>query len=311
MKKNKEKRPIVNGEIYPRIGLALGSGAAKAVCQFGLLKRLKENNIKISYMTGSSMGAVLAAIFALDLDLDFAFEKAYRYAEATSINNLANLNFFHESVYKKGFTEQMLKEVFADFTFEDCKIPLTVTAVDLETGKVVLLDKGPLMPAVRASTSIPGVFEPVLLDEKYLVDGGLLEDCPISAMRKKYPCDIMIGSLITNNKVRQELSGQIFKKFYQKKKSGLLIPKIKKMQNDLSLLGSIIIRSLEILRGEVWQYKLQEAKPDILLTMNIEKVSAFDFDKTDKILKVGEDAFDEQAEQIKLLIENKKKELNG
>lgn len=257
------------------------------------------------------MGAVLAAIYALDLDMDFAFEKAHRYAEATSINNLANLNFFHESVYKKEFTEQMLKEVFADFTFEDCKIPLTVTAVDLETGKVVLLDKGPLLPAVIASTSIPGVFEPVLLNEKYLVDGGLLEDCPISAMRKQYPCDIMIGSLITNNKVKQELSGQIFQKYYQRKKKGFLLPKIKKMQNDLSLLGSIIVRSLEILRGEVWKYKLQEAKPDILLTMNIDKISSFDFDKTDKILKVGEKAFDEQAEQILRLIEAKKKELNG
>lgn len=312
MKKDlKGQRPIVNGEIYPRIGLAIGSGAAKAVCQFGLLKRLKENNIKISFITGSSMGAVLGAIFALDLDLGFSFEKAYRYAEVANINNLTNFNFFHESLYNKSYTDNMLTEVFSDFTFEDCKIPLTVTAVDLETGKIVLLDKGPLAPAVRASTSIPGIFEPVLMDEKYLVDGGLLEDCPVSVLRKQYPCDIIIGSHITAQTHQQAISGQIFKKFYKKsRKKGLFISKIKNIKNDVSLLGSIMIRSLEILRAEVWKCKLEKAKPDIMLEMNIEKVSAFEFKKMKKILKIGEKAFDKKEKEIKMLINQKKKELN-
>jgi NTE family protein len=303
--------PIVNGEKYPRIGLALGSGAAMAVCQFGVLKKIKEHNVKISFLTGSSMGATLAAISALDLDLDFAFEKAYRYAKATSINNLANFNFFHESLYKKGFTTDMLREVLSDFTFEDCKIPLTVTAVDLETGGVVLLNKGQLLPAVRASSSIPGVFEPVLMDGKYLVDGGLLEDCPINALRKQYPCDILIGVVVSNKSTQQLIAAQIFNKFYKQKKKGFLFSRIKKIKEDMKLMISIIMRSLGVLREEVWQYKLAEAKPDVIINVNVDKISAFEFDKTDKIISVGADAFEEKWEEIKKVIEQKKKELNS
>ncbi|MCC7432394.1 patatin-like phospholipase family protein [Candidatus Peregrinibacteria bacterium] len=299
-------------EKYPKIGFAFGSGAAKAICQFGILKRLYEENIPISYVTGSSMGAVVAAVFALGLDVDIAIEKALRYAEASNINNLKNFNFLHESVYKKDFTNNLLGELFADFTFEDCKIPLAVTAVDLESGKLVILDKGPIVPAVRASTSLPGVFEPVLMNGYYLVDGGLLEDCPIPTIRQKSQSDIVIGSYITDLKARQEISGYIYNKFFSKKKNkNFFESKIDKIKNDLSLLAGIVLRSLEILRIELWHYKLKEAKPDILIEINIEKVNLFDFKKTNDLIKIGEDAFDKIYPQLKKLIEQKKKELNG
>lgn len=306
-----ENKKQIN-EKYPQIGFAFGSGAAKAICQFGIIKRLYEENIPISYVTGSSMGAVVAAVFALGLDVDIAIEKALRYAEASNINNLKNFNFLHESVYKKDFTNNLLGELFADFTFEDCKIPLAVTAVDLESGKLVILDKGPIVPAVRASTSLPGVFEPVLMNGYYLVDGGLLEDCPIPTIRQKSQSDIVIGSYITDLKARQEISGYIYNKFFSKKKSkNFLESKLDKIKNDLSLLGGIILRSLEILRIELWHYKLKEAKPDILIEINIEKVTLFDFKKTNDLIKVGEQAFDKIYPQLKKLIEQKKKELNG
>jgi NTE family protein len=310
---NKTKtRPVVNGENYPRIGLALGSGAAKAICQFGILKKLKEHNIPLSYITGSSMGAILGGIYALGLDLDMALERAYHYAEATNINNFGNFNLFHESVYKKDYTDNMLKELFADFTFEECKIPFGVTAVDLESGKVVVLDKGPLVPAIRASTSIPGIFEPVLMDGSYLVDGGLLEDCPVSTLRAKGDCDILIGSSIRDQKDRQFISAYIYKKFYKKKKSGHFFSQsIDRVKNDVTLLGAIVLRSLDILRTDLENYKLKEASPDIMININIEKVNLFDFKKTKDLVKIGANAFDEHYADLQDLIEQKKKQLNA
>ncbi len=305
-------RPIVNGEVYPRIGLALGSGASKAICQFGLIKRFHQKKIPVSYVIGSSMGAIIAGVYALGLDVDLAVEKAMRYAEATNINNLTNFNIFHESIYKKDFTDNLLKELFADFTFEECKIPLAVTAVDLESGKVVLLNKGPLVTAIRASTSIPGIFEPVLLDGKYLVDGGLLEDCPISSLRQIGDCDIIIGSFIQDEQSRQNISGYIYEKFYPHKiKTNFFQKELKRIKTDLRLLGTIILRSVDILRTELWKYRVAESKPDLLIDLNIEKVELFDYQKTKELVQMGEKAFDKNYQTLLDIIEKKKKELNG
>ncbi len=310
--KKTQNHRVINGEKYPKIGLALGSGAAKAICQFGILKRLREHNIPLCYITGSSMGAILGGIYALGLDLDLALERAYHYAEATNINNIGNFNIFHESIYKKDYTDNMLKELFADFTFEECKIPFGVTAVDLESGKTIILDKGPLVPAIRASTSIPGIFEPVLMDGHYLVDGGLLENCPVSSLRTKGNCEILIGSTIKDQKNRQFISAYIYNKFYKKKQRGhFLLDSVDRVKNDLTLLGAIVLRSLDILRTELEVYKLKEAKPDIMININIEKVEIFDFKKTKDLVKIGEKAFDEHYEELKAVIELKKKQLNA
>lgn len=305
-------RPVINGQVYPRIGLALGSGAAKAICQFGILKRLQEENIPVSYIMGSSMGAILGGVYALGLDVELAIDKAYHFAEVSNINNISNFNLLHESVYKKDYIDNLLREIFSDFTFEDCKIPFTVTSVDLESGKVVLLNKGQLVPAIRASTSIPGIFSPVLMNEHYLVDGGLLEDCPVSPLRQQGDCDILIGAYIQDEKNRQYISAYIYNKCYKKEEHhNFLTAELKRVKNDITLLGAIMLRSLDILRREVWSYKLKEAHPDIMMNINIEKVDIFDYKKTSDLIKVGEKVFDKHYPTLKKLIEEKKKELNA
>lgn len=311
MASNTSDRPTLHGEIYPRIGLALGSGATKAVCQFGILKRLQEENIPISYIMGSSMGAILGAVYALGLDLDLAVEKALHFAEISNINNISNFNILHESIYKKDYIDNLLREIFSDFTFEDCKIPLTVIAVDLESGKAVLLNKGQLVPAIRASTSIPGIFAPVLMNEHYLVDGGLLEDCPVGPLRQKGNCDIIMGAYINDEKNRQYISGYIYNKFYKRKKhQNFLTAEFRRIKDDVTLLGAIMLRSLEILRKEVWNFKVKEAAPDILMNINVEKVDLFDYKKTTNLIRIGEQVFNEHYPALKTLIEAKKKQLN-
>lgn len=306
--KTKEAKP----EVYPKIGLALGSGAAKAITQFGLLQRLNENNIKISYIMGSSMGAILGGVYALGLDIETVLDKCVRYAAASNINNLSNLNIFHESVYKKDYTENMLKDIFADFTFEECKIPFAVTAVDLETGKEVIIKSGSLVDGIRASTSIPGVFEPVFMNGQYLVDGGLLEDCPISSLRRFAQCDLIIGSAIKDNKSRQFISGYIYSKFYaKKKKTNFFKENLDQLKSNMNLFTGIIARSLDILRDELFDYKMAEGKPDLLIHVNTEKVGLFDFHKTRDLVKLGTKAMDDRMTELKALIEKKKKELNS
>ncbi len=307
----KIKRFKVNGEIYPSIGLALGSGATKAVCQFGLIKRFREHNIPVSHIAGSSMGAIVAGVYALGLDIGFALEKAMGFAQSTSINNISNFNISKESIYKKDYTEGLLKEIFADFTFEECKTPLTVTSVDLESGKVVLLDKGLLVPSIRASTSIPGVFEPSFLNNHYLVDGGLLEDCPVQTLREVGDFDIVIGSHIQDLSVKQKISGHIFNKFYRKRNwFQKFYGKVADFKQDMQIFSNIMFRTLDIVRDDVWKYRLKEANPELLINIDIQNVSMFDVEKTKELVEIGEKAFDKHFYKLMEIIELKKKELN-
>jgi NTE family protein len=304
-------RPVLDGQTYPRIGLALGSGAARAVCQLGLLKRLREENIPVSYVMGSSMGALIGAVYALGLDYELALEKIFHYAEFGNLNNITNFNILHESLYKKNLTEQLLNELFADFTFEDCKIPFAVTAVDLESGTSVLLNKGPLVSAIRASTSIPGIFEPVLMEGRYLVDGGLLENCPVYSLRQHGNCDLIVGVNIHDDKNRQVISGYIYKKFYKRRQQGhFLSQKIQNIKDDMTLLGAIIMRSLDILRQEVWNYRLAESAPDLMINIDIEKIGLFEFSKISGLVQIGEKIFDRHYPALRRLIAVKKKILN-
>lgn len=305
-------RPVVGGEAFPRIGLALGSGAAKALCQFGLIRKFQENKIPVSFIVGSSMGAILGGIMALDLNMKFALEKAYRYAEATNLNNLTNFNLLHGSVYKSEYTERLLDELFGAHTFEDCKIPLVVTSVDLLTGEVIALNKGPLVPAIKASTSIPGIFTPVLLKGRYLVDGGLLEDCPIGILKKMGSCDLLIGSSIKDVKNQQFIAEYIQKKFFPRgKKKDFIAAKLDELKDDVTLIGAIILRSLDVLRSELWKYKKEEARPDLIYEIHTENINFFDFKKARELVKIGEKAFDRGFGKLKALIKQKKMMLNA
>ena len=300
-----------NQKKYPKIGLALGSGAAKAMCQLGILKRLMENNIEIGYVMGASAGAVIGGFFALGLNIDEIVEKSMDYVKKNNVSDLSNINFLHESIFKKDYSINFFKEIFGDLTFDDCKIPFAVTAVDLESGKEVVINKGYLWEAIRASTSYPGIFAPVFLDGHYLIDGGTIEDTPVSSLRKKTDCDMIIGSAIFDLKTKQFISGVIYQKFYKKNvRSNLISEQYSRIKTDLKLLSAIISRSINIIREELFEYIVAEAKPDLLIRIYSEDVSFFDFKKTTSLITTGEKAFDERKDELLGLINQKIKELN-
>jgi NTE family protein len=151
-----------------KIGLALGSGAARGLTHIGVLKAIEEQGIKIDYISGSSIGALIGAAYAIGMSAqeieDVAVQTNWKlmvkiFSPTLSLSSLVNTNYLSE----------FLSTWFGNKTFDDLKIPFSAVTTDIQTGKMVILEKGDLLSAIRASISIPVIFSPVTIGKHKLV----------------------------------------------------------------------------------------------------------------------------------------------
>ena len=162
-----------------KVGLALGGGGAKGVAHIGVLRAIENASVKPDYVAGTSVGAMVAAMYAFNISID-------------TITNIArDLTLSQITTFKLNktgfFTADPLKEILAEYlgevNIEDASIPLAIVAADLKTGEEVILTEGPVADAVCASASIPGVYIPMKLDGRTLVDGGIVQTVPVRAVK--------------------------------------------------------------------------------------------------------------------------------
>lgn len=171
-----------------KAGLALGGGAVLGAAHIGALKALEEKEIEITHIAGTSIGSLIAALYAFGKSPDeireIALELKWMKITDVSVSKFALLS--NEKLGK------VVREHIGDKQIEDADIPLGIIATNISTGEKVVLDKGPVDRAVMASTCIPGVFTPVELEDMLLVDGGIVENVPIQTV-KDLGADHVIG----------------------------------------------------------------------------------------------------------------------
>lgn len=163
----------------PKIGLVLSSGGARGFAHLGVLKVLRQEGIPVDCVAGSSMGSIIAVLLANGLDLDMC-EKL-----ACSLKRKYWLDF---TLPKTGFVagrrvKELIRLLSHGKRLEELEIPTAVVATDLVKGEPVVFTEGPVDQAVRASIAIPGIFEPVKMGDRVLVDGGVMDRLPVSAAR--------------------------------------------------------------------------------------------------------------------------------
>lgn len=165
----------------PKIGLALGSGGSKGLAHIGVIKALEENNIPIDFIAGTSIGAMAGGFYAAGLGVkemeEIALEINWRKMFSLVDPHLKQGLITGEKV--KTFIEGCVNGK----RIEDCKIPFVAITTDLKTGEIVVLNKGEMSQAIRASISIPLVFKPVEIDGRMLADGGLSAPVPVKIVR--------------------------------------------------------------------------------------------------------------------------------
>jgi NTE family protein len=162
------------------IGLALGGGAVLGSAHIGVLKAIEEYEINISAVSGTSIGAIIGALYAFGKSADEIKEIALD----IKWSKLSSLTLSRMGVLSNEKVGKIITDNIGDVDFEDAKIPFSVVATDISTGKRVVLDKGSVKDAVMASSCIPGMFIPVEIEDQLLVDGGLVENVPSKAIKE-------------------------------------------------------------------------------------------------------------------------------
>jgi NTE family protein len=158
------------------VGLVLGGGGARGLAHIGVLRALEEHDHRPAAIAACSIGGIIGALIAAGhgwrhvLDLASTFPGVY-----FGIGGKGGL------LSTKGMEKALRDELPA--RFEDLEVPMKVTAVDVQAGKLAVLEEGPLLPALRASSALPGILSPTKLGDRYLVDGGLLNNLPVDLVR--------------------------------------------------------------------------------------------------------------------------------
>ena len=161
----------------PKIGLVLGSGGARGYAHLGVLKALYEADIDIDLVVGTSFGAIVGAGYTAGRNI-YELEKI-----ALEIGWIKLLKMIDVAPPKGIFAGNKLERFFSVLTrkkhFSELRVPLTVVTTDIETGEEVLINKGSVSKAILASSAFPGIFAPVEIDNRWLVDGVLVNPLPI------------------------------------------------------------------------------------------------------------------------------------
>ena len=170
------------------VSIALGGGAVLGAAHIGVLKAFAEADVHIERISGTSIGALIAALYA------FGKSPAEIEQFVTELDwlDVTSLTLSRYGILSNDDLGDHLRKRLGDVSIEDAKIPLSMIATDLGSGKPIILDRGNLARAVMASTCLPGIYVPVEIDDRLLVDGGLIENVPVSPLRKAN-ADFIIG----------------------------------------------------------------------------------------------------------------------
>ncbi len=266
-----------------RIGLALGSGAAFAFAHIGVLKVLQEHNLDIDLVSGSSMGAIIAAIWGLGNDWQQIKKQVqkFKYFPAFSFFDIC---LSKKSFFRGGNLKRILKQIFGNYTFYDLKRPILITSFDFIRRQPHVFSEGKFLihQAVLASCSMPGIFEPLRNREELFLDGGILNPLPVGCLIKQG-----IKKIISVNVTPSQ---EEIKRAYAENKN-------KKRLNVLDFIfGSIEAMQREFIRDAV-------SLSDIAIHPEFKDSRWTDFKKIDYFIAQGQKAALEQIDKIKQLQE--------
>lgn len=183
-----------------KVGIVLSGGGIRGIAHLGVLKAFINAGITFSHISGTSAGSIAGAFYAAGIDPEeglhiFIKTKLLRFIRP-AVGALGLINIEN--------TSNLLKDYFPDDKIENLKIPLTIATTNFSEGKLVYFTKGPLIRAIQASSCIPGIFRPIMIDEQMYVDGGILNNFPVEPLLDN--CDFIIGSSCNHLKPVQKIT---------------------------------------------------------------------------------------------------------
>jgi len=260
----------------PRIGLALGGGGAKGLAHIPMLEALDELGVKPHLIAGASIGAIIGALYAAGRSGAWIRAQVEQFLikqdpAAPSLiplpQSLRWLDFIDPDFRTGGLLDSSdfiayLGELMPARRFRDLDIDLKVVAADLWSGEQVVLDSGELLPAIQASMALPGVFTPVELGKRQLVDGGVANPLPYDLLFQA--CDLVIAIDVSGDR---KLDGE----------------------SEPSFMG-VLFHSFHTMSHNLLVEKLKQRQPDIYIRPDIQAVRVLEFYKAEQVFREAEPA---------------------
>ena len=260
-----------------KLGFALGAGGSRGVTHIGFLKAMEECGITPDYVSGTSMGSVVGSCYAKGLTPDYMADivKQLKFSDLLdlSINPISN-----SAILRSQKIQNKLKQYLGESKFSELKIPFRCVATDIEEGKVKVFGENPndiVYTAVAASSTIPSIFKPVVIDDVQYVDGGVLCRVPIQTVRDM-GADVIVAVDV--------------------------LGAVRKTQKKLNVF-TISWRAFEIVDASHTRYKVMEQKPDLYIVPDLGDMSQLKFKDIDKAIEIGYKTGMEYADKIKKLLE--------
>lgn len=182
------------------VTLVLGGGSARGVAHIGVLKVLEREKVVITRIVGTSMGALVGAAYSVGVPVGRMEEKAYGF----SLNKLLDPTIPRMGLLAGEKLEAVIRDVIENKGFADCRIPIAIVATDIEKNEEVVYREGDLAKIIRASCSWPGIFNPVQIDNRLLVDGGIKNSVPTriaNDLDMDYMIAVDVGFCVKKSKI--------------------------------------------------------------------------------------------------------------
>ncbi|MFO8035363.1 MAG: patatin-like phospholipase family protein [Anaerolineales bacterium] len=182
-----------------KVGLALGGGGVLGAAHIGVLKAVEELDIPIHYIAGTSIGALISALYAFG----YNWQAIETITEDLNWLNASELSLSQFGILSNDKIGELITKNIGEATFVQADIPLAMIATDIYNGEKVILQEGSVSRAVMASTCVPGLFNPIEVNNKILVDGGIVENVPISPLQEM-GAEYLIGVALGTGSAREK-----------------------------------------------------------------------------------------------------------
>jgi NTE family protein len=302
------------------LGLALGSGAARGLAHIGVLKALDAEGMRIDFIAGTSIGALIGALYAAGITAA-EIERVACGVDWRQLVRLVDPILPTSGLIDGKKVARFISELLPVRTFEELKIPMALIATDVETGEALTIRQGNLLEALRAAVAFPGIFTPVRFGKRFLVDGGLCNPIPADVVRTM-GADVVIGvcAIPAMNRSRRETYLPLPSVEIPKSPplGGRFTPKgVERLLRDLWPFNNtpedrgerkppgifkVCAQSVAIMENQINDLRLEHNGIDVLIRPELGTLTLLEFNRAEEAIAAGEEATHRQMEKIRRLV---------
>ncbi|HEX7790207.1 MAG TPA: patatin-like phospholipase family protein [Afipia sp.] len=296
----------------PTIGLALGGGAARGFAHIGILRTLLANGIVPDIVVGTSIGAVVGASYASGhLDTLELWAKSLL---PRNIFSYLDIRLNGSGLIGGSKLATQLEASFGRTLVDDLPLKFAAVATEVQTGHEIWITNGRLVDAVRASYALPGIFEPVLVGDRWLVDGALVNPVPVSAARALgaeivIACNVSTdvfghGTIISAHGKIDEQAEPLVTPVREKRGFGKFFSAEKTVKREFfgsagrPGISTVMVEAFNIMQDRITRSRLAGDPPDVLISPRVGKIGWFDFHRADETIAHGARAAERTIESI-------------